>query len=95
MSDRGPVTAPAGRLTGLDREIFDAIIVGGGMAGAGVAPDQAPPGRTGIHVEKGDIAGRPRRSSSTAVSGTSSSSTSGSSASPSVSGRRWRGWRRI
>jgi glycerol-3-phosphate dehydrogenase len=27
------------RLAGLDREIFDAVIVGGGMAGAGVARD--------------------------------------------------------
>ena len=56
MSDRGPVTAPAGRLTGLDREVFDAIIVGGGMAGAGVARDLAQRGLSCILVEKVDFA---------------------------------------
>jgi glycerol-3-phosphate dehydrogenase len=47
---------PVGRLTGLDRETFDAIIVGGGMAGAGVARDLAQRGLSCVLVEKVDFA---------------------------------------
>jgi glycerol-3-phosphate dehydrogenase len=44
------------RLAGLDREIFDAVIVGGGMAGAGVARDLAQRGLSCVLVEKTDFA---------------------------------------
>ncbi|HEV8676256.1 MAG TPA: glycerol-3-phosphate dehydrogenase/oxidase [Methylomirabilota bacterium] len=44
------------RLTALEREIFDAIIVGGGMAGAGVARELALRGLSCVLIEKGDFA---------------------------------------
>jgi len=44
------------RLAGLDAEQFDAVIVGGGMAGAGVARDLALRGLSCVLVEKGDFA---------------------------------------
>ena len=44
------------RLAGLDAETFDAVIVGGGMAGAGVARELALRGLSCILVEKGDFA---------------------------------------
>jgi glycerol-3-phosphate dehydrogenase len=44
------------RLAGLGREPFDAIIVGGGMAGAGVARDLALRGLSALLVDKGDFA---------------------------------------
>ncbi len=44
------------RLAGLERELVDAIIVGGGMAGAGVARDLAQRGLSAILVEKTDFA---------------------------------------
>jgi glycerol-3-phosphate dehydrogenase len=44
------------RLAGLEREIFDAVIVGGGMAGAGVARELALRGLSCVLVEKGDFA---------------------------------------
>jgi glycerol-3-phosphate dehydrogenase len=44
------------RLAGLDREPFDAIVVGGGMAGAGVARDLAQRGLSTLLVEKTDFA---------------------------------------
>jgi glycerol-3-phosphate dehydrogenase len=44
------------RLAGLDREPFDAIVVGGGMAGAGVARDLALRGVSALLVDKGDFA---------------------------------------
>ena len=59
MSDRAPASPPGGpvsRLAGLDREIFDAVIVGGGMAGAGVARDLAQRGLACVLVEKVDFA---------------------------------------
>ena len=59
MSDRASAPAPggpAGRLAGLDREIFDAVVVGGGMAGAGVARDLAQRGLSCVLVEKVDFA---------------------------------------
>jgi glycerol-3-phosphate dehydrogenase len=46
----------ASRLTGLDSEIFDAIVVGGGIAGAGVARELALRGLSCALVEKGDFA---------------------------------------
>ncbi len=44
------------RLAGLDRDVFDAVIVGGGMAGAGVARDLAQRGLSCVLVEKTDFA---------------------------------------
>jgi glycerol-3-phosphate dehydrogenase len=44
------------RLAGLDRELFDAIVIGGGMAGAGIARDLAQRGLSAILVEKTDFA---------------------------------------
>ncbi len=44
------------RLTGLDTQYFDALIVGGGMAGAGVARDLALRGARVALFEKGDFA---------------------------------------
>ncbi|MGH7321146.1 MAG: glycerol-3-phosphate dehydrogenase/oxidase, partial [Candidatus Rokuibacteriota bacterium] len=44
------------RLAGLDAQLFDAVIVGGGMAGAGVARDLALRGLSCVLVEKGDFA---------------------------------------
>jgi glycerol-3-phosphate dehydrogenase len=49
-------SSPVNRLTGLDRELFDAVIVGGGMAGAGVARDLAQRGLSCVLVEKIDFA---------------------------------------
>jgi glycerol-3-phosphate dehydrogenase len=43
------------RLAGLERELFDAIIVGGGMAGAGVARELALRGLACVLLEKGDF----------------------------------------
>jgi glycerol-3-phosphate dehydrogenase len=45
-----------GRFAGLDRELFDALIIGGGMAGAGVARDLAQRGLSCVLVEKADFA---------------------------------------
>ncbi len=61
MSDRAGDAAPVrsatpGRLAGLDRDVFDAVIVGGGMAGAGVARDLAHRGLSCVLVEKTDFA---------------------------------------
>ena len=44
------------RVAGLDRELFDAVVVGGGMAGAGIARDLAQRGLSAILVEKTDFA---------------------------------------
>jgi glycerol-3-phosphate dehydrogenase len=44
------------RLAGLDRELFDAIVIGGGMAGAGIARDLAQRGLSAVLVEKTDFA---------------------------------------
>ena len=44
------------RLAGLDAKLVDAVIVGGGMAGAGVARDLALRGLACVLVEKGDFA---------------------------------------
>jgi glycerol-3-phosphate dehydrogenase len=44
------------RLAGLDGQLFDAVIVGGGMAGAGIARDLAWRGLSCVLVEKGDFA---------------------------------------
>ncbi len=44
------------RRAGLEAQTVDAIIVGGGMAGAGVARELALRGLSGILVEKGDFA---------------------------------------
>lgn len=44
------------RLAGLDGEVLDAVIVGGGMAGAGVARDLALRGLSCVLVDKGDFA---------------------------------------
>ncbi len=44
------------RLAGLDAEIFDAVVVGGGMAGAGVARELALRGLSCVLIDKGDFA---------------------------------------
>jgi glycerol-3-phosphate dehydrogenase len=44
------------RLPGVDAEIFDVIVVGGGMAGAGVARDLALRGLSCLLLEKNDFA---------------------------------------
>jgi glycerol-3-phosphate dehydrogenase len=44
------------RVAGLDRELFDAIVIGGGMAGAGIARDLAQRGLSAVLVEKTDFA---------------------------------------
>jgi glycerol-3-phosphate dehydrogenase len=44
------------RLAGLDAQIFDALVVGGGMAGAGVARELALRGLSCLLLEKGDFA---------------------------------------
>ncbi len=44
------------RLAGLDAQPVDAVIIGGGMAGAGVARELALRGLTCILVEKADFA---------------------------------------
>ena len=44
------------RFAGLDQDLVDAIVVGGGMAGAGVARDLAQRGLSAILVEKADFA---------------------------------------
>jgi glycerol-3-phosphate dehydrogenase len=44
------------RLAGLEAEVFDAVIVGGGMAGAGVARELALRGLSCVLVEKADFA---------------------------------------
>src|SRR5262245_12223923 len=62
MSDRAGDAAAAqrspsvNRLAGLDPDLFDAVIVGGGMAGAGVARDLAQRGLSCVLVEKVDFA---------------------------------------
>jgi glycerol-3-phosphate dehydrogenase len=43
------------RLTGLDGTVFDAIVIGGGIAGAGVARDLALRGASVVLVEKQDF----------------------------------------
>jgi glycerol-3-phosphate dehydrogenase len=44
------------RVATLDRELFDAIVVGGGMAGAGIARDLAQRGLSTVLLEKTDFA---------------------------------------
>ena len=44
------------RLAGLDAQPVDALVVGGGMAGAGVARELALRGLSCVLVEKGDFA---------------------------------------
>src|SRR4029453_12292934 len=57
LRERGRRGRPdVSRLATLDREIFDAVVVGGGMAGAGVARDLAQRGLSCILVEKVDFA---------------------------------------
>ena len=62
MSSRAPAPPASGpdgavsRLAGLDREVFDVVVVGGGMAGAGVARDLAQRGLSCVLVEKVDFA---------------------------------------
>jgi glycerol-3-phosphate dehydrogenase len=43
------------RLAGLDRELHDVIVIGGGMAGAGVARELALRGLSCVLVDKGDF----------------------------------------
>src|SRR4029453_10690550 len=57
LRERGRRGRPdVSRLATLDREIFDAVVVGGGMAGAGVARDLAQRGLSCVLVEKVDFA---------------------------------------
>jgi glycerol-3-phosphate dehydrogenase len=57
------------RLAGLASELFDAVIVGGGMAGAGVARDLAQRGLAAVLVEKADFAAGTTSRSSKLVHG--------------------------
>lgn len=49
-------SAPPHRLDGLDGAVLDAVVIGGGMAGAGVARDLALRGASVALFEKGDFA---------------------------------------
>src|SRR5439155_23078729 len=51
-----PPGRPVTRLRELDGQVVDALVVGGGMAGAGVARDLASRGLSAILVEKADFA---------------------------------------
>ena len=50
------MSAPANRLQGLDGAALDAVVIGGGMAGAGVARDLALRGASVALFEKSDFA---------------------------------------
>ena len=67
MSDR--VSAPANRLAGLDGAALDAVVIGGGMAGAGVARDLALRGASVALFEKGDFASGTSSKSSKLIHG--------------------------
>src|SRR5512132_2788274 len=57
------------RLTGLDGAALDAVVIGGGMAGAGVARDLALRGASVALFEKGDFASGTSSKSSKLIHG--------------------------
>jgi glycerol-3-phosphate dehydrogenase len=57
------------RLAGIDQTPFDAVVIGGGMAGAGVARDLALRGATVALFEKGDFASGTSSKSSKLIHG--------------------------
>jgi len=63
------VSAPANRLAGLDGAAPDAVVIGGGMAGAGVARDLALRGASVALFEKGDFASGTSSKSSKLIHG--------------------------
>jgi glycerol-3-phosphate dehydrogenase len=60
---------PANRLAGLDGATLDAVVIGGGMAGAGVARDLALRGASVALFEKGDFASGTSSKSSKLIHG--------------------------
>ncbi|HWP77523.1 MAG TPA: glycerol-3-phosphate dehydrogenase/oxidase [Methylomirabilota bacterium] len=60
---------PANRLAGLDGAALDAVVIGGGMAGAGVARDLALRGASVALFEKGDFASGTSSKSSKLIHG--------------------------
>jgi glycerol-3-phosphate dehydrogenase len=63
------VSARANRLAGLDDAALDALVIGGGMAGAGVARDLALRGASVALFEKGDFASGTSSKSSKLIHG--------------------------
>ncbi len=63
------MSAPANRLAGLDGAALDAVVIGGGMAGAGVARDLALRGASVALFEKGDFASGTSSKSSKLIHG--------------------------
>jgi hypothetical protein len=63
------VSAPANRLAGLAGAELDAVVIGGGMAGAGVARDLALRGASVALFEKGDFASGTSSKSSKLIHG--------------------------
>jgi len=63
------VSVPANRLAGLDGAALDAVVIGGGMAGAGVARDLALRGASVALFEKGDFASGTSSKSSKLIHG--------------------------
>jgi glycerol-3-phosphate dehydrogenase len=63
------VSAPTNRLAGLDGASLDAVVIGGGMAGAGVARDLALRGVSVALFEKGDFASGTSSKSSKLIHG--------------------------
>jgi glycerol-3-phosphate dehydrogenase len=63
------VSAPPHRLAGLDDAPLDAVVIGGGMAGAGVARDLAQRGASVALFEKGDFASGTSSKSSKLIHG--------------------------
>jgi len=63
------VSVPANRLAGLDGAALDAVVIGGGMAGAGVARDLALRGASVALFDKGDFASGTSSKSSKLIHG--------------------------
>ncbi len=63
------MSVPANRLAGLDGAALDAVVIGGGMAGAGVARDLASRGASVALFEKGDFASGTSSKSSKLIHG--------------------------
>jgi len=63
------VSVPANRLAGLDGAALDAVVIGGGIAGAGVARDLALRGASVALFEKGDFASGTSSKSSKLIHG--------------------------
>jgi glycerol-3-phosphate dehydrogenase len=63
------VSVPANRLAGLEGAALDAVVIGGGMAGAGVARDLALRGPSVALFEKGDFASGTSSKSSKLIHG--------------------------